>query len=909
MLASSLHEQTSGSTGPSKVRTLLALECGALKAPVLLTPGRWTIGCSAENHIVLQGPAVASRHGLIIASGKRVLFRSWSLDSRLNGVPVTDAELTAGQTLQIGLLELRLREAGSSELIAQLPAVAEHRADLERPVSELRPSGAVASHVLDDSPGVSRIDILAQAVEALSDELLGRDHGTQRLDELAGQIEASLVKPAVVRPDAAMTSSELARPLSISEAGLCDSSTTSSGAASDEQQVSKAELRFRRRYEDLQQYELRLVEHEEKLKRQAARLHRARTEFARKRRGWIVPDAARQDTPSSEQPAEIIPQASADDVSATRMQDCVESASSIHSECPATIETAAECDAEAMLQCDVDKQRHDEDLTEEQICFARVSGLSAVRPAGDSECSREEAVRQLDELLLSITGGIDADRQTSTVAPESAPQTPFVSSVACERPSADQSSDSVNQEIAATVERLQELEELLAMDLSDDITLESELAMTAGVSQPAANHDSVDDESDFQCGRLSLSLPGFEADADRDRPEGTLDQNHQPQWDDISEEDSSHLSQSFRGRGFVIPDDSVDIPVAVGERIEPVAQSSSETAGADPGDGSDEVIARSPLLASLLRSRPSADDSARDAEAGDSTEAQPLRAAPAFPEEAEPDQPVVSLRHQLASLFNMPEQDPPQPAETKPLEERLQSFFGIGQNDSNAPHDEPEAPSESSGPLASPSIRPALTPDSASECKAPDKVGQCGDEEPSIQDYMQQLLARSRRQSSEASPVAETISPLEAVVVETPAPLLDRQADADDRDKSWLEEGPLHTQDKKQVRERVAAFRDVANQSARAALISSRRRQLRIQVIVKSSAAVIALGSGTAALLMQLPKIFGYGVSALGLYFLVDLIVTLLRHGRKLIDYKATARSRARHSDAKELPERSPSSV
>lgn len=913
MLASSLHEQTSGSTGPSKVRTLLALESGALKAPVLLTPGRWTIGCSAENHIVLQGPAVASRHGLIIASGKRVLFRSWSQDSRLNGVPVIDAELTAGHTLQIGLLELRLREAGSSELIAQLPAVAESRTGLEKTASDPQPTGIAASRVFDAAASVARIDILAQAVEALSDELLGRDHGTQRLDELAGQIEASLMKPAFVRPDAAMTAGELTRPLGMFEAGPGDSSATSSDsvdAVSDTQDVSKAELRFRRRYEELHEYELRLAEREAELKQKLDQLHQAQAELARQHRDRTAQDTAHQDVSSSVASSElsddIDSQASADDVPATGMSARVEPAPSIPPEDLAATDPATELHFDFIRQRQDDEQHHDEDLTEEQACFPRRSDTSAVRPEDEAARSREEAVRQLDELLLSITGRSDADRELNAAGPASAPVASPDSAVTSARQSAGESSDDVDQEIAATIERLQELEELLRMDLSDDVTLESEFAMSARFSSPAANHTPVDDESDFQCGRLSLSLPGMEPDAGQDRadhrPEAAPEQNHQPRWDDVAEEDASHFSQRFQSRGFIFADDSADLPQTVGDRPEPAVQNPADAAGADAGDGSDEVIARSPLLASLLRSRPPASESAHEVDAKGSTDAPHQSPATVLPGEGAPGQPVASLRHQLASLFNIPEPDSlPQEAPVS-TEKRSQSLIALSPDMSDASLKEPAVSNESDLPPAGLTAR---TSNAANELEAAMAEEPCETEEPSIQDYMQQLLARSRRQGGDQSSVvsASSVEP----AAETPEPDDIRLTDIDDHDKSWLQDGPLHAQDKKQVRERVAAFRDVANQSARAALIASRRRQLRIQVLVKSSAAVIALGSGIAALLAQLPKIFGYGVSALGLYFLLDLIVTLVRHGRKLIDYKAAARNKARLPAGNESPERSSS--
>ncbi len=78
----------------------------------------------------------------------------------------------------------------------------------------------------------------------------------------------------------------------------------------------------------------------------------------------------------------------------------------------------------------------------------------------------------------------------------------------------------------------------------------------------------------------------------------------------------------------------------------------------------------------------------------------------------------------------------------------------------------------------------------------------------------------------------------------------------DDDDRSWLEEGPRHKQDRSQVLADTQAFRELANQSARSAVDTAKRKQLRTAVMVKALASVSALVVGTVSMLMDLSLIF-----------------------------------------------------
>jgi hypothetical protein len=90
---------------------------GAQHEPVLLTPGKWTVGAAASNQIVLSDDGVAPRQFLIIVTNQRSVIKDWSGKALWNGNFFDDAVLCDRDTVQIFDVRLTFRLAESLELI------------------------------------------------------------------------------------------------------------------------------------------------------------------------------------------------------------------------------------------------------------------------------------------------------------------------------------------------------------------------------------------------------------------------------------------------------------------------------------------------------------------------------------------------------------------------------------------------------------------------------------------------------------------------------------------------------------------------------------------------------------------------------------------------------------------------
>ncbi|MDA0806710.1 MAG: hypothetical protein O2945_01355 [Planctomycetota bacterium] len=169
--------------------------------------------------------------------------------------------------------------------------------------------------------------------------------------------------------------------------------------------------------------------------------------------------------------------------------------------------------------------------------------------------------------------------------------------------------------------------------------------------------------------------------------------------------------------------------------------------------------------------------------------------------------------------------------------------------------------------------------------------------EDSISAYMERLLARNRQVTGGNSAPTGTSSKVPAA----PATVVSKQgaaspevrveevADSGSKPERWLEESPRHRQNRDQVRAEVQVLRQIANQSARSAVATASRRDVRKQVMVKTTASVLALGSGVAALLLEVSTPFGLVVLGIGMMFSIDLTLTIFRNWKQLRDLKKAA--------------------
>jgi len=117
----------------------------------------------------------------------------------------------------------------------------------------------------------------------------------------------------------------------------------------------------------------------------------------------------------------------------------------------------------------------------------------------------------------------------------------------------------------------------------------------------------------------------------------------------------------------------------------------------------------------------------------------------------------------------------------------------------------------------------------------------------------------------------------------------DGTVETESQPEKWLDKTPRHRQDRDQVRAEVQVLRQIANQSARSAVATASRRDVRKQVIVKTTASILALGSGVAALLLDISMPFGLVVLGIGMLFSIDLGLTIFRNWKQLRDLQKAA--------------------
>jgi hypothetical protein len=91
-------------------------------APIVLTPGKWTIGSAVGCKPRLEIAGVQPRHCLIMAGDERTLLKAWSARTWLNDEPTKEAVLKPGDRLLIGPVEFLVRHPTSEELLQYVPA-------------------------------------------------------------------------------------------------------------------------------------------------------------------------------------------------------------------------------------------------------------------------------------------------------------------------------------------------------------------------------------------------------------------------------------------------------------------------------------------------------------------------------------------------------------------------------------------------------------------------------------------------------------------------------------------------------------------------------------------------------------------------------------------------------------------
>lgn len=932
--------QTSNSTDLSQ--SGLTLECRHSDlAPLLLTPGKWTVGSGSDNSLAIDADGVAKRHCLIVASEKRTLLKSWQPDTFVNGEAVTDIQIKHGDRIRIGTVEFDVRAAGDAELISQLPCVTQvdpaelrkHAIDADTVVSEKHSAGdqdhsdrpEIDRASVESLPG--RVDDLLEVTSGLADELAGADVDEERLDLVIDRIQSSLradetddrtrdldqLDESSSSEDSTPTSvdtqfddpsvSAIAHELGqlresihalVVDCGvdpsrhLADRVESESSATSDVRlciallQECSGSLKSRSEAVETSSIEVEteqstLVSEQSQPDPTDQPEHAAEPEpcgslfesimSADPVEGESADGDADDDLCQDDSSSPLIDDAPVDladddleadkDLPVDSIQDDLSDAAPADLDQDDRLFTSDRRKLENLMeQFELDAtvdELHDEQIAEEEEAVGvGAPTLLAEDSIQNALRSRSEAVRQLDELVLAATAaaadestisdgttrdGIDRVAESGHLFDEQPPE-PFEGEEASEEHTENEPAGEDAESIASVDD-----DQTVAISMLVD-----DEAVDAGIETVDEVPWSIQSETDTwtEGTNFSAEIDEVTTTAEVDTPE---DLEGHDQW--IEETNSERRLDSYL----------TDEPLAID------SSDHKTTAAAPAGESS--------LLASLFRPENSDE---RGKEIDESSTEEPADQSYLIDEEEDDDDPSRNLvRSQLAEMFDLPDSNDSNsllndPDSERSLDERFESFFEGCESSSRESNDD----SQTDGRYLSSST---MTPEGNSGSTADD----ANDTDPEMSSYMEQLLARSRKKAgldsaAGATPDEQTESRPNSTIDQPSNEGKDnpRSEVVPGQPAEWFAQEPRHRQNKEKIRAEVQALREVANDSARAAVGSASRRDLRIQVLAKTGATVVALGCGLGALTLELPLIFAYFVIGIGVLFTGDLARTIV---------------------------------
>ena len=229
----------------------------------------------------------------------------------------------------------------------------------------------------------------------------------------------------------------------------------------------------------------------------------------------------------------------------------------------------------------------------------------------------------------------------------------------------------------------------------------------------------------------------------------------------------------------------------------------------------------------------------------------------------------------LPRLFSKPSSTPagdgsPSSEERKTLNLRSQlaDLFGMSASTGASSEAEPQIPEAES----------ASKPDQSTTASTAPAAPSAEPADP-IRAYMEQLLARNRKQLAAPENVRPKPSgPMTVSQQQAQEPANVESSTPRATGTEWLAQGPAHKQDKEAVRANMQQLRALANQQARAAVVRAGKKQMRLQLLTKTAAALMSMAFGATAMLLNVPHIYGYACFGLGAVFTVDLIITVFRN-------------------------------
>lgn len=211
--------------------------------------------------------------------------------------------------------------------------------------------------------------------------------------------------------------------------------------------------------------------------------------------------------------------------------------------------------------------------------------------------------------------------------------------------------------------------------------------------------------------------------------------------------------------------------------------------------------------------------------------------------------------------------------QTLTLRSQLADLFGMNAAPSSRPEVEPQQPAERSQAEVAPTEKASVP----SEPKAAEPAVPVDP----IRAYMEQLLARNRKQAPSEN--VRVAAPDPVTVSQQPQPEVTvEMSKTRATSTEWLNQGPTHKQDKDAVRANMQQLRALANQQARSAVVRAGKKQMRLQMLTKSGAALLSLLFGGAALFLKVPPLYGFACMGLGVLFTIDLVITVFRNSRNL---------------------------
>lgn len=914
-----------------------------------LENGRWTIGSGDENRIVAKGSGVEEQHCLILVRSGQLLMKSWGQQTLVNGQESGEALLEAGDVLTLGESDFQIRHEGPTESEDQAESITDRIETLSGIVEELDEelSGRLSN--------VDRLDATISRIQAKLENGAASGSAVARLRSQIDVLQESVAAESVPKteaPEVLADASDLR--VEAAQQNLdqildgFEESELSRGTAAYELQLS---LRVEQQLRQLETVSTSLESRATVLEQQALELQGQRNS---------VPHG-----PFEEQPAQaadssfegrqvtadesIPPQDGHDDLSVpdasdSSAQDAALSEDALHSyvseqrqklqmlmddfeplQTPSgrdeevtvsesvleEIRTTLENEAALEGEC-LEVEEHSESEIREAVTAAVIDGSSQLGEVTAAKRSRDEAIRQLDDLIRIAADESQCDVPT--------PSLPDARSVGPEGYSTISNFDAVSgADTVVEGEMAWATPDSIEIDFDDDSASEaapSESSTEEQIDEASSTEDSIEATFDFATEQLAafseedehesdphdrtLTELEFETGAASQLVEAGLTAEDAVEEDAVEEEsefppgfswatesvtaDPDDVSAEQTGEGDAASDEA-DIEDTWREGDGEIPQSS--TASIEEPTGSDEADSEA---ATDAGNEPAEDDGSES-----------------------PEGRVQELRAQLAQMFDLPEDDSsaadPEASKTEAAapEPGLWESTLANESDAESSSDDSagqdasrsetgdelttDAPPLETETGAEAVVEPAEPSSDASHEAEESDEGNVDDPN-SIDAYMQQLLARNRQQVGGAAMPELVPSRPEPEKETSSAPARTSAKSDDDQSDdqtTWLTEGPRHRQDRDAVRASLTTLREVANQSARSAVAQAGRSQLRREILTLTAASLICLVFAVVAGLLKVNPLLPLGAVGVSLFFAVKLGIEIRRSSALLRQARANS--------------------